>query len=487
MKPNNIPPDNYPSGEPSPHKWLVMTAIGLGILMATLDVSIVNVSLPTLVEALNTNFATIQWVIVAYILVVTSLMLGVARLGDMFGHKNLYAAGLVIFTTASLLCGLAPRVEWLIGFRALQGSGAVMMQALGIAIVTSVFPARERGRALGVIGGIVSVGLAMGPAVGGILIGYVGWRSIFLVNVPLGIVAFFVVLRFVPRPVKRPGGQRFDFPGALLLFFVLAFYALGMTLGQRLGFGETHVLALLLAAGAGLIAFITVESRTAQPMLDTTLFSDTLFSLNLIMGWLTFIVVACTFVLPFFLELVLHYPPEKVGLLMMVVPLSMGAIAPVSGILSDRFGSRGISVLGLLTIVGGCLAISTLQTDTPAWGYILRTAPIGIGMGLFQSPNNSAVMGAVPPERLGVASGLLALSRTMGHTTGIPLAGVLFTGTVIAAAGQDPFSNITDAPVQALVAGIRGTFRVAALVIITSTLLSIAAYLLDRRRRNADA
>jgi EmrB/QacA subfamily drug resistance transporter len=478
-----VTPENTPSIENPPRKWLVMTAVGLGVLMATLDVSIVNVSLPTLVEKLNTNFATIQWVIVAYILVVASLMLGVARLGDMFGHKKLYAAGMVIFTTASLLCGLAPSVEWLIGFRALQGSGAVMMQALGVAIVTSVFPGRERGRALGIIGGIVSVGLAMGPAIGGILIGYVGWRSIFLVNVPLGIVAFIVVLRFVPRPERRPSGQRFDFPGALLLFFVLAFYALGMTLGQRLGFGQSHVLGLLIAAGIGLIIFITVEIRTSQPMLETKLFRNTLFSINLVMGWLTFIVVAGTFVFPFYLELVLGLPTEKVGLLMIVVPLTMGIVAPISGTLSDRFGPRGISVIGLMTVAGGCLAISTLQADTPIWAYLMRTAPMGIGMGLFQSPNNSAVMGSVPPERLGVASGLLALSRTMGHTTGIPLVGVLFTGQVMAAAGLDPSSSITQAPAAALVAGIRGTYRVAALVIIASTLLSIAAYLLDRRRR----
>jgi MFS family permease len=227
------------AGDPGyPAKWLAMAGIGTGVLMATLDASIVNISLPTMVEALHTRFATIQWVILSYALVLTSLVLGIARLGDMYSKKKLYSVGLALFTGGSFLCGLSPGVGWLISFRALQGLGAVMMQALGLAIITEIFPASERGRALGFIGGIVSVGLALGPALGGVLIGLLGWRSIFLVNVPIGLVAAFVVARHVPllSPARR--GQRFDLLGASIMLITLVSYSMAMTLGESSSFGR---------------------------------------------------------------------------------------------------------------------------------------------------------------------------------------------------------------------------------------------------------
>ena len=194
-----------------------MLGVGLGVLMYTIDTSIVNIALPTLVQVFHTSFATIQWVVLSYLLVVTALVLGAARLGDMFGKKQLYLGGLVVFTLSSLLCGLAPGDYWLIGFRALQGLGAVMISALGAAIVTEVFPSSERGRALGIIGAVVSLGIALGPTVGGLLIALSGWRSIFLVNVPIGIFASFVVVRSVPAGKSNPTKQKFDWLGALIM------------------------------------------------------------------------------------------------------------------------------------------------------------------------------------------------------------------------------------------------------------------------------
>ena len=176
------------SSSSSTNKWLAMMGIGMGVFMATLDSSIVNISLPTLVKAFHSNLATIEWVILSYVLVLTSMMLGAARLGDMYDKKKLYMGGMVLFIIGSLLCGLSPSVGWLIGFRALQGLGATFMQALGAAMITEIFPAKERGRALGIIGSIVSVGIAVGPPLGGMLIGLIGWQSIFWVNVPVGIL-----------------------------------------------------------------------------------------------------------------------------------------------------------------------------------------------------------------------------------------------------------------------------------------------------------
>ncbi|MFH1137799.1 MAG: DHA2 family efflux MFS transporter permease subunit [Pseudomonadota bacterium] len=464
-----------------------MLGVGLGVFMATVDVSIVNVSMPTLVVKLHTDFASIQWVILSYVLVVTSVMLGAARLGDMLGKKKLYIFGLALFTFSSLLCGLAPSVGWLIGFRGLQGCGAVLIQALGAAIIAEIFPSRERGRAMGVIGAIVSLGLAFGPPLGGLLIGLAGWRFIFLVNVPIGLLAFVVVGKFIPEPFPPRPGQRFDAVGAVILFLTLLCYASALTLGQRWGFRHPVFPGLLAAFGVGLTVFIAVESRRAQPMVSLKLFRNTLFSLNLIMAWLVFIVIGGMFILPFYLDLVKGYPAEKLGLLMMVVPVCMGSVSPWAGSLSDRFGSRRISLLGLLTITLACFSISTLHEGVTPWGYVLRMAPLGIGLGLFQAPNNSAVMGAAPRDQLGVASGLLALSRTMGHTTGLPLFGALYTYLVLAAAGLPPGTDVAAAPAQALVQGVNQVYRLAALVILLSTALAAAALYLDMKGRKKEA
>ena len=459
-----------------------MLGVGMGVFMATLDTSIVNISLPTLVNDLNTDFSTITWIILSYVLVLTSLMLGVARLGDMYDKKKLYMIGLGLFTFASLLCGLAPDVYWLIGFRALQGFGAAMTQALGTAIITEVFPAQERGRALGIIGTTVSTGIAIGPPLGGLLIGLVGWRSIFLVNLPVGILAVLVVNRFVPSSTTRPN-QRFDAAGAVILFVTLASYALGMTLWQQQGLEAPFTRILLFAAIIGLILFLLLETRIRQPMIDLRLFRNVLFSLNLLMGFLVFTVMAGMFIMPFFLELVKGYPVQTVGLIMIANPIATGLIAPLAGSLSDRFGSRGISLVGLIIIVIGCLTVSTLNQNVTALGFILRLIPIGIGIGMFQSPNNSAIMGAAPRDRLGVASGLLSLSRTLGQTTGLPMIGALFTSLVLAYSGLPTGTDVTTASPLDLVAGINGTYRVAALIISVSLVLAAIALWLDNRRK----
>ena len=467
-----------------PTKWLAMLGIGMGVFMSTLDSSIVSVSLPTLVEQLDTTFAQIQWVFLSYLLVITSLMLSVARLGDMLGKKRVYNTGLALFTLGSLLCGLSPSVGWLIGFRALQGTGAVMMTSLGSAIITEVFPSSERGRALGIMGGIVSVGITLGPSVGGVLIGLVGWRSIFLINVPVGMAATLIVWRIVPSLAPKETEQRFDLAGGLIMFATLACYALGMTMGQDQdwGFGNLYVIGLLVAALIGLAAFLFIQSRIRQPMIDLGMFRNTLFSINLLMGLLMFIVLGGRFILPFFLELVQGYSPQQVGLMMAVFPVCMGLVAPASGALSDRFGSRLISLIGLVIIVIGCLLVSTLEADTTVLGYLLRLAPMGIGVGIFNSPNNSAIMGTAPPDKLGVASGLMALSRTLGQTTGLPLAGALFTAQMMAAGYLVPGTDVTNASGEALVYATRGTFRIAALVVLLATVLAGLALWIDYRR-----
>lgn len=443
-------------------RW-VLLGVGLGVLMSTLDVGIINVALPTLVESLQTTFPQAQWAVLSYTLVSSGLVLGATRLGDIWGKKHLYLGGLVLFTLSSLLCGLAANIHWLIAFRALQGLGAVFISGLGLAIITEVFPSSERGRAVGVIGSLVSLGIALGPSAGGLLLGWSGWRSIFLINVPLGIIASFLVIRVVPASAILGIQQRFDPFGAILALMTLGCFGLGMTEGQSQGFSSIHSLGLLIAGAGGFVSFLVVEARLEQPLLDFSLFRNLRLSMGLLSGWLVFIVVTgALLVTPFFLERVKQYPTAKMGLLLAVSPVLGALVAPIAGALSDRLGSRLISLIGLGLMIAGCLAISTFDAQITELDYVSRYFCYGIGLGLFQSPNNSTVMGSVPRDRLGIASGLLSLSRTVGSTVGVPLIGTVFGGLIAQVA---PNTDVALAPAEAIVAGFQGTFRLSALIL----------------------
>lgn len=319
-------------------KWYVMAAVAMSIFLATIDGSIVNITLPTLVRELQTNFATIQWVVLAYLLTLTTLMLGIGRLADIRGKKPLFVTGFVIFTIGSTLCALAPTVYWLIGFRILQGVGGAMTLALGAAIVTEAFPGQERGRALGILGSVVSLGVVTGPLVGGLIIAVASWHWIFLVNLPIGIIGTLMAQRFVPA-LQPPGGQRFDYLGAILLFISLLTLLLGLSLAQTMGFAQPLPLTLLAIWLVFLIGFISVELRVKDPVIDLRLFRHRLFSINLGTGFITFVAISGVFLLmPFYLENILGYPIQLVGPLQAVLPIMLGIMAPISGMLSDRYG-----------------------------------------------------------------------------------------------------------------------------------------------------
>ena len=463
-------------------KWGAMFGIGLGLFMGALDMSIINISLPTLMEQLDTEFGTIQWVVIGYNLIITSLILGAARMGDMYEKKKLNNWGLFVFTFSSLLCGFSPNVGWLIGFRILQGLGAVMMQALGMAIIVESFPPEERGRALGIMGGIASVGISLGPAIGGIIIGLAGWRWIFLIKVPLGIIALWVSIKFLPVLPSRQVNQRFDIVGACILFIGLGGFALGMTFGQDRGFGNGLVQLLLTASLAGIILFLIVQKRIRFPMVELGMFRNIFFSLSLMLGFFTFITLGGVFIIPFYLQLVKHYTPQQIGLIMMVTPVSVALFSTISGTLSDRLGTRGLSILGLFILSAGCYSISTLTAESGVAGYLLRMFPLGVGLGVFQSPNNSAIMGAAPSEQLGVASGLLSLTRSLGQTAGMPIMGAIFVYTLLLSTDISVMSNLAAAPPHALVKGLTATYRISGIFILIVTLLAIPAFRLYGKR-----
>lgn len=453
-------------------KWYAMAVVAMGIFLATIDGSIVNVALPTLVEALHTEFAMVQWVVLSYLLTVTTLMLSVGRLADISGKKRLYTVGFIIFTVGSALCGLAPTISWLIGFRVAQGIGAAMLMALGAAIVTEAFPPSERGRALGISGAMVSIGIVVGPTLGGFLIDVLSWHWIFFVNIPIGVAGTLMAFRFIPA-TQPAGGQRFDYVGASILFISLMSLLTALTWGQQVGFNQPIIMLLFASWVFFLIAFVLIEWKTQQPMIDLRLFRNGLFSVGLMTGFITFTLIAGVLILmPFYLENILGYDTRHVGLLLAVVPISLGVTAPVSGALSDRFGTRSITVVGLVVLFIGYYALTTLDEQTTALGYIIRFMPIGLGMGIFQSPNNSAIMGAAPQTRLGIASGMLAMTRTLGQTVGIATLGALWASRVAYHAGGAVPGGATNAAIAAQVAGLHDTFLVAMVLISLALILS---------------
>lgn len=460
-------------------KWWVMVAVAMGIFLGTIDGSIVNVALPTLVEELDTTFATVQWVVLGYLLTLATLVLGIGRLGDIIGKKPIYTVGFGVFTLGSVLAGFSPGVGWLIGFRIFQALGAAMVFALGFAIITEAFPPRERGRALGITGAIVSVGIVLGPTLGGLLIDSLGWRWIFFVNLPIGIIGTFTAVRFIPN-VRPPGGQRFDFAGAGTFFAALLSLMLGLTFGQARGFGTGLVLGLLGLGAALLVVFVAIERRARHPMLDLSLFRNRLLTVNLFTGWASFAAIAGLLVLlPFYLENVLGYAPREVGLLLASAPVALGLAAPASGSISDRIGPRPVIVVGLAVLLGGYLLMTTLSTETSAFGYILILIPVGLGMGIFQSPNNSAIMGSVPAERLGVTSGLLTITRITGQLSGISILGAVWASRV--ATYGHTVGEPSTAPAAAQVAGLRDTVMVVAVLVAVSLGLATWGLILERR------
>ena len=464
-------------------KWQVLAAVGSGVFLATVDGSIINVSLPTLVQALNTQFATVQWGVLAYLLTVTTTMLSFARLGDMLGKKRIYLTGFIIFTLGSTLCGMSGTVSWLIGFRVLQAIGSAMVMALGTGIVTEAFPPAERGKAMGLIGAIVSIGIVVGPTAGGIIIGTLSWRWIFIVNLPVGVIGSIIVWRNIPGFIPS-GRQYFDYWGALTMFLSLLSLLLALTLGHQARFFEPITLTLLVFWLVLLLLFLFIENKGAHPMVDLSMFHSSLFTMGLATGFISFVTLAGVLVLiPFYLENMLHIETLRVGLFMGIVPLMLGISSPISGALSDRLGTRILTVIGLGIMFMGYLAAATLGEQTTIWGYAIRMFALGLGMGIFLSPNNSAIMGTANQNRMGIVSGFLAITRTLGQTVGVAAMSAFWASRTLYHSASAIEGGVTNAPVAAQVAALQDSMRVAAGLVAVALLIGGWALVYEFRHR----
>ena len=405
--------------------------------MATLDSSIVNIALPTLTKELGTDLSRIKWVVIAYLLVITCLLLPFGRLSDQHGRKPVFLFGFVVFTIGSALCGLSPTLSWLSVFRMVQGAGAAMLMANGPAIITAAFPASERGAALGTLAMVVSAGLVSGPSIGGLLITHLGWQSIFLVNIPVGFLGIYLVHTCVAADAAPRLKLPFDWGGAflqtiLLVSFIMMFDPPQIAISGSLPVPIPRAVMGLIVLLSGAL-FASVESQVKAPLFDFSLLKNRTFWTANLASFLTFVSYSFVSVLmPFFLEEVMHYTPDKAGLFMTAIPLTIFVVAPISGRLSDRVASHYLSFAGaligaLVLFVMAGLFGSGLSASVSRVGIILGLSSMGLATGLFQSPNNNAIMGAVPHNKLGIASALLATIRNLGLVSGTGLATSLFS------------------------------------------------------------
>ncbi|CAN7551782.1 MFS transporter [Pseudomonas sp. LjRoot277] len=456
-------------------RW-ALASLSLSMLLSSLGTSIANVGLPTLAQVFNASFQHVQWIVLAYLLAITTLIVSVGRLGDITGRRRLLLTGIGVFTLASALCGLAPTLWLLIGARALQGIGAAIMMALTMAFVGETVTKAKTGSAMGLLGTMSAIGTAMGPSLGGLLIGGFGWQAIFLITVPLGLLTLVLAYRYLPADRQKPKTDRagFDPLGTLLLALTLAAYALAMTLGRG-SFGPFNI-ALLLAAGGGACLFVFTESRVTSPLIRLAIFRDPMLSGSLAMSLLVATVMMATLVVgPFYLAHGLGLDAVLVGLVLSVGPFVAALTGVPAGRIADRFGAQRMTLAGLIAMATGCLTLSVLPEAFGIGGYLLPMVVITIGYALFQTANNTAVMADVQPDQRGVISGMLNLSRNLGLITGASALGAVFA---LASASVD----IATARPEAVASGLRITFAVALVLIAVALAIALGSRALAVRR-----
>ncbi|MBP2316940.1 MFS transporter [Azospirillum soli] len=447
-------------------RW-ALAGLSVTTLLASLATSIATIALPTLEQAFGASFQQVQWIVVAYLLASTTLIVSVGRIGDMVGRRWLLLAGIVLFTAASLLCGAAPTLWLLIAARAAQGLGAAVMMALAMAFVGQMVPKAQTGSAMGLLGTMSAIGTALGPSLGGVLIAGFGWRAIFLINLPLGVLALFLARRHLPADRAAPVADRagFDHVGTLLLALTLGAYALAMTIGRG-GFGALNA-ALLLAAAVGVGLFVRAEARAASPLIRLGMFRNPTLSAGLAAGVLVSAVMMATLVVgPFYLAHFLALDTARVGFVLSAGPLTAALAGVPAGRLVDRFGARRSVVLGLVGIGTGCGLLSVIPAALGVAGYVGPIVIITTGYALFQAANNTAIMTGIAADQRGAVSGMLNLSRNLGLITGASVMGAVF-------ALASRTTDMTAARPEAIADGMRITFALATVLIGIALIVAI--------------
>jgi EmrB/QacA subfamily drug resistance transporter len=406
---------------------LILVNAAFMTFMATLDGSIVNIALPTIAQSFSVGISAVQWVVTSYLIVVSALLLVWGRLSDIYGRKTFFAVGIGVFALGSLLSGLSTSLAALVASRFLQAVGASMALALVQGIVTSIFPANERGKALGFIGAVVSIGSLIGPSLGGFLVNAAGWQSIFFVNVPIGLLGVILTIRLMPDTAPKAAKGSFDTQGALLISTAIIVFFSGMLAFQEGFLSLPLSMVAILVSIVLLIAFVRVEKKP-ESLVDKHLFGNRTFSIGIVVSSLSYMAMfSYIFFMPFYLQGIRGLSVVQTGILMSLYPIVTAVLAPLAGALSDRITYRPLTLSGLLMSAIGLASLAVLDQNSSIILIGAMIVLLGVGGASFQSPNNSSVMGAAPRDRLGIAGSINAFFRNLGMVSGTAVAVSLFT------------------------------------------------------------
>ncbi|MCJ8010269.1 MFS transporter [Paenibacillus sp. KQZ6P-2] len=452
-------------------RWLILVVLNLFTFMSTLDGSIVNIALPVLSQKLGLPIAQIEWVTTGYLMAICSVILFFGKLGDMLGKIRIFKLGTYIFVVGSLLCGFSSSLPFLITSRIIQALGASMTMANSQGIITDIFPAKERGKALGLIGTFVSLGSIAGPSLGGIIISSLGWEYIFWVNVPIGLIAIFIGWKVLPADLVKVK-SKIDVPGSLLFaVFIIALFT-GLLLGQQAGYNNIWIILSLILAAVALVLFLRIELVRSEPLLELSLFKNPLFSVSILCGFLVFAANFCfNIIAPFYAQNMLNLTPFAAGFLLMLFPICMVIVAPISGALSDKIGSEPLTFAGLIVMVIAQFGLASLHDGSSLLIVGIWIAMLGIGSGLFQSPNNSLVMSQVPRTQLGSAGSVNSLVRNVGMVVGITIATTTLFNVMSSKAGHRVTGLIPGRP-DIFLSGMHTVFIVSSCICLAAALLT---------------
>lgn len=462
------------------NKWAILFTVLVMTFMVTLDSSIVNVALPVMQKELGVGLGDIQWVSSVYLLMTCAVLLVFGRLGDIYGKVRFFQVGVVVFSLGSLLCGISTTYEALVLSRAVQGVGCASAMANNMGIITEAFPARERGRALGLLSSFVALGMMCGPVLGGFIVSALAWEYIFLINVPVGIISLLVGFKTLPHVAPEDRGSKLDVAGSLLIVpgMLLTFVAITLIEG-----GFTWQVGAMLAAGiALLVVFVLVERRADDPLVMLSVFADRPFIVNLACLFISFVAIGVyELMTPFYLQDARGFSPDLAGLIFCIIPLANAVAGPISGIVSDRIGCERPTCAGLLLFSVGLGLVGTFDVDTSLPVILLFLGLASLGTSIFQSPNNSLVMGSLPTEALGFGGSAAALARYLGMAIGITGSTSLLYGQMSAAAGERVTAYVAGRP-DIFLHGYRWVYGVTTALVFVGFLLTLGRAL---RRKKA--
>jgi EmrB/QacA subfamily drug resistance transporter len=454
---------------PENRKWWTLFSVAFGLFMIMLDNTVVNVALPSIERDLHISISELEWVVTAYALTFAAFLVTGGKLADLYGRRRIFMVGLVVFTLSSLACGLAPSAGFLIGARAVQGTGAALMNPATLSIITATFPPKERGQAIGIWAGVSALALAIGPLCGGLIVDNINWNWIFFVNVPVGALGIVVSRLVISESRDTSHEQSIDLPGLATSGLGLLALSYALIEGNRHGWTSAEILGLFAAAVVLLVGFVLVEHHQRLPMLDLSLFRIGAFAgANLVAMLVSLGMFGVFFFVSLYVQNILGYSPTKAGAIFLPMTMLIIVVAPIAGRTSDRIGSRWLMGAGM-TIVGTSLLLyQRVGVHSDFWTLLPAMLLGGVGMAMTMSPMTSAAMGAVPVDKAGVGSGVLNSFRQVGGSLGIALIGAILASYLHhppgSAAGAQDYVNGLHA---ALLVSAGITFAAAVVAVVT--------------------